>query len=163
MVSLSWILLHTLLYSINTQRWREIQVPPFYLLLFAFLVVLHGMWDLTSLTRNWNCIPCFPGGTSSKETPANSGDLRDSGLIPGWGRAPGGGHGNPLQYSCLEKPMDRGALWATVYGVAKSQTWLSDLVAAAACALEGRSLTTGPPGKSQLPPIYSCSTDRKVE
>ena len=101
---------------------------------------------------------------ASKETPANAGDLRDSGLIPGWGRFPGGGHGNPLQYSCLEKPMDRGALWATVYGVAKSQTWLSDLAAAAAaCALEGRSLTTGPPGKSQLPPIYSCGTDRKVE
>ena len=47
---------------------------------------------------------------------ANSGDLRDSGSIPGWGRSPGGGHGNPLQDSCLENPRDRGAWWATVHG-----------------------------------------------
>ena len=46
--------------------------------------------------------------------PANAGDIRDSGLIPGSGRSPGGWHGNPLQYSCLENPMDRGAWWATV-------------------------------------------------
>ena len=44
-----------------------------------------------------------------KDLPANAGDLRDIGLIPGLGRSPGGGHGNPLQYSCLENPMDRGA------------------------------------------------------
>ena len=43
-----------------------------------------------------------------KNLPANAGDARDAGLIPGWGRSPGGGHGNPLQYSCLENPMDRG-------------------------------------------------------
>ena len=48
------------------------------------------------------------------------------GLIPGSGRSPGEGHGNPFQYSCLENPMDRGAWWATVHGVAKSQTRLSD-------------------------------------
>ena len=51
----------------------------------------------------------------------------DAGLIPGSGSSPGGGHGNPLQYSCLENPMDRGALWATVHGVAKSQTGLKRL------------------------------------
>ena len=51
--------------------------------------------------------------------PANAGDIRDTGLIPGWGRSPGGGYGNPLQYSCLENPMDRGAWWATVHRVAK--------------------------------------------
>ena len=45
-----------------------------------------------------------------KNQPSNAGDVRDSGLIPGLGRAPGGGHGNPLQYSCLENPMDRGAI-----------------------------------------------------
>ena len=50
------------------------------------------------------------------------GDLRDSGLIPGSGRSPGGGNGNPLQYSCLENPMDRGAWQAIVHGVAKNQT-----------------------------------------
>ena len=54
-----------------------------------------------------------------ENTPANEGDL---GSIPGLGRSPAGGHGNPLQYSCLEKPMDRGAWWATVRGVAKSWT-----------------------------------------
>jgi len=51
----------------------------------------------------------------------NEGDLRDSNSIPGLGKSPGGGHGNPLQYSCLENPMDRGAWQATVHGVAKSQ------------------------------------------
>ena len=53
----------------------------------------------------------------------NAGDL---GLIPGLARSPGEGHGNPLQYSCLENPRDRGAWWATVHGVAKSRTQLSD-------------------------------------
>ena len=59
-----------------------------------------------------------------KNLPANAGDTRDTGSIPGLGRSPGGGNGNPLQYSCLENPMDRGAWWATVHGVTKSQTWL---------------------------------------
>ena len=57
-----------------------------------------------------------------KNTPADAGDTRDAGPIPGSGRSPRGGHGNPLQYSCLENPMDRGAWWAIVYRVAKSQT-----------------------------------------
>ena len=52
----------------------------------------------------------------------NAGDIREAGSIAGLGRAPGGGHGNPLQYSCLENPMDRGAWWAIVLGAAKSQT-----------------------------------------
>ena len=52
---------------------------------------------------------------------ANAGDIRDKGSIHGLGRSPGGGHGNPLQYSFLENPMDRGAWQATVYGVTKSQ------------------------------------------
>ena len=60
-----------------------------------------------------------------KNLPANARDARDSGLIPGSGRSPGGGHGNPLQYSCLENPMDRGAWRATVHGVAKGWTCLS--------------------------------------
>ena len=57
-----------------------------------------------------------------KIPPANAGDIRDVGLIPGSGRSPGGGHGKPLQYSCLENPMDRGAWWATIHRVAKSHT-----------------------------------------
>ena len=63
----------------------------------------------------------FPGGSDSKESACNEGDL---GLIPGLGRSPGEGNGNPLQYSCLENPMDRGALRGTVHGVAKSWTQL---------------------------------------
>ena len=55
-----------------------------------------------------------------KNLPANAGDIRDVGLIPGSGRSPGGGNGNPLQYSGLGNPMDRGAWWATVNGVTKS-------------------------------------------
>ena len=57
-----------------------------------------------------------------KNLPANVGDLGDLGLIPGSGRSPGGGNGNPLQYSCLDNPIDRGAWRATVHRVAKSQT-----------------------------------------
>ena len=60
----------------------------------------------------------------SKESTCNVGDAGDMGSIPGSGRSLGGEHGNPLQYSCLENPMDRGAWRATVHGVAKSQTRL---------------------------------------
>jgi len=56
-----------------------------------------------------------------KNPPTNVRDARDAGLIPGSGRSPGGGDGNPLQYSCLENPMEREAWWAVVHGVAKSQ------------------------------------------
>ena len=70
----------------------------------------------------------FPGGSEVKASACNAGDL---GLIPGSGRSPGEGNGNPLQYSCLENPMGGGAMgggawWATVHGVAKSRTRLSD-------------------------------------
>ena len=61
-----------------------------------------------------------------KNLSANAGDLRDESSIPGSGRSPGGGHGNPFQYSFLENPMDRGAWWATDHGVTKSPTQLSD-------------------------------------
>ena len=61
----------------------------------------------------------FPAGSAGKESTCNAGDL---GSVPGWGRSPGGGHGNPLQSSCLENPMDRGARRAAAHRVAKSWT-----------------------------------------
>ena len=61
----------------------------------------------------------FPDGSAVKNLPANA---RDVGSVPGWGRSPGEGNGNPLQYSCLGNSMDREAWWATVHGVAKSRT-----------------------------------------
>ena len=68
----------------------------------------------------------------------DAGDVRDSGSIPGSGRSPGGGNGNPLQYSCLENPMDGGASWAAVHGVARSWTRLSDLtIFSLSCIGEG--------------------------
>ena len=66
----------------------------------------------------------FPGSSDGKESTCNVGDL---GLIPELGRYSGGGHGNPLQYSCLENPRDREAWWAAIYGVAQSQTRLKRL------------------------------------
>ena len=76
---------------------------------FFFFLVLHLMG--------------FPLGSEGKESACNAGDL---GSMLGLGISPGGGHGNPLKYSCLENPMDSGAWQATVHGVAKSRTWLSD-------------------------------------
>ena len=59
----------------------------------------------------------FPDGASGKDLPVNAGDVRATGSIPGSGRSPGGGNGNPLQYSCLGNPMDRGVWQATVHRV----------------------------------------------
>ena len=61
-----------------------------------------------------------------KNSPANAGDIGDVGLIPGMERSLGGGNGNPLQYSCLENAVDRGAWWAIVYRIPQGQTWLSN-------------------------------------
>ena len=77
--------------------------------MFIFLAVLCSLWS-------------FPSVSVVKKLPVNAGDLRDMNLIPGSGRSPGEGHGNPLQYSCLENLMDRGAWGVTVHGVTKSQT-----------------------------------------
>ena len=76
----------------------------------------HTMMDIINTA-------VLPGGSEDKASACNAGD---PGSIPGLGRSPGEGNGNPLQYSCLENPMDRGAWWATVHGVAKSRTRLSD-------------------------------------
>ena len=65
--------------------------------------------------RNRVIYPCcgFAGGSVVKNPPVNAGDIREAGSVLGWGRSPGGGHGNPLRYSCLEKPLDGGAWRAT--------------------------------------------------
>ena len=84
---------------------------------------LEPLWFMTLFCPKWTS----QNRTSQvaqvvKTPPANAGDTRDKGLIPGSGRSPGGGHGNPLQYSCLENPMDKGTWKATVHGVTKSWT-----------------------------------------
>ena len=66
----------------------------------------------------------FPSGAVVENSLANAEYARDAGSVPGLGRSPGGGHGNPLQFSCLENSMDRGAWQATVHRVTKSGTWL---------------------------------------
>ena len=68
----------------------------------------------------------LPDGSVVKNLLANAGDTEGTGLIPGQGRSPGIGNGNPLQYSCLENSMDREVWWATVHGVTKSWTQMSD-------------------------------------
>ena len=100
----------------------------------------------------------FPGGANGK----NLGDVRDAGSIPGSGRSPGGGHGHPLQYSCWENPVDRGAWWTMVHGVAKSQTrlkWLNKHACIVSAELSDYSQTTYPfkwhPGS---PPYTSSVT-----
>ena len=81
---------------------------------------LKNLWEsIIQFSKITQFIKSFPDGSDSKESSCNVGDL---GSIPGWGKSPGGGNGNPLQCSCLENSMDKGAWWATVHGVAKSQT-----------------------------------------
>ena len=88
----------------------------------AWETAVHGVAKsrtrLSDFTLTWG----FPGGSEVKASACNAGDL---GSIPGLGRSPGEGSGNPLQYSCLENPMDRGAWRATAHGVTKSRTRLS--------------------------------------
>ena len=79
------------------------------------LYLLSPTWEKTGL----------PGGAVVKNLPTRAGEARELGSIPGLGRSLGVGNGNPLQYSCLENPTDRGVWWATVHGVARSQTQIS--------------------------------------
>ena len=86
-----------------------------------FKVVSSGSFPLF-LGKEYLVLRGFPGGSVVKNSPTNEGDAD---LIPGSGRSPGGGNSNPLQYSCWNNPMDRGAWRATVHGITKSQTQLS--------------------------------------
>ena len=83
---------------------------------------------------DWQAIPV---ALVVKKLPANARDVGDTSLTPGWGKCPGGEHGRPLQYSCLENPMDRGDLWATVHEVTKRWTQLKRLSAYASHVVYG--------------------------
>ena len=87
---------------------------------YLFFNILSSIILTQTLTSS---ILGFPGGSDGKESAYNAEDM---GSIPELGRSPGEGNSNPLQYSCLENTMDRGAGWATVHGVTKSRTRLSD-------------------------------------
>ena len=103
---------------------------------FSVLCVKHDAWDMVESQcicvgwRTQRLLEIFSFhliGSDSKKSACNAGAAGDVNSIPGLERCPGGGHGNPLQYSCLENPMDRGAWWAIVHGVTKSWTWLNRL------------------------------------
>ena len=81
----------------------------------------------------------FLGGTGGKDLPANAGDIRNAGLIPKSRRSPGGGYGNPPQYSCLDNSMDRGGLQATGHSVTQSGTRLKQLRMHAPMKCRGKS------------------------
>ena len=84
----------------------SLSMPPFYYYFFN--------WNIVDLCTSQVLLVV-------KNPPANAGDIRDGGLNPGCGRSPGGGHGDPLQYSCLNNPMDRGTWQATVHGVTRAE------------------------------------------
>ena len=114
----------------------------FKMFLFILFLFGHAMWHRASQVA-----------LEVKNPPANAGDKRDVGSIPGLGRSPNEGNGNPLLYFCLENPRDRAVWWAAVQRVAKSSTRLKQL---STCSIRNLSastrnhgvLTTGPPGKS---------------
>ena len=83
----------------------------------------HGVAKSQTRLSDFTFTFTFPGSSAGQESASNAGSPL---WIPGLGRSPGEGNGNPLQYYCLENPVDRGAWWATVFGVAKSRTRLSD-------------------------------------
>ena len=95
---------------------ESVSNDPFIMYFYTFY------FDLESNCTGYYLCRASQVALAVKNLTANAGDLREVGLIPGLGRSPGGGRGNPLQYSCLENPMDRGAWWATVHGVTKSPT-----------------------------------------
>ena len=94
------------------------------LFIYSFWLCWCSLWDLSSLTRE--LVRASQVALVVKNPPANTEDMREAGSIPESGRSPGGGHGNPLQYACLESPMGRGNWWATLVST-KSWTWLKRL------------------------------------
>ena len=122
-----WFCGRQFFYGLGWEGWFWDDSHALHLLCTLFLLLLHQLQLKSSVVRSGGLRPPtlmrgLPRWLSGKNPPANAGD---AGSIPRSGISPGGGHGNPLQYSCLENSMDRGAWQATVYGVAKSWTRLS--------------------------------------
>ena len=111
MVSISILLTRRLIFS-DLVLLRS-NCPCFYWIINICLLVNHLFLQM---------LVGIPGGAVVKSPPARAGDARDAGSVLGLGRSPGGGNGNPLQCSCLENSIDRGAWWAAAHGVAQSQT-----------------------------------------
>ena len=116
--------------------------------LFFFLSMkiffIFFLQQCLDVSLNW--LLGFPGGSDDEESTCNAGD---QGLLPGSGRSPGGRHSNPLQYSCLENLVDRGAWWATVHGPSKNRTRLKT---------EHTHTHRKPSFPPHLPPLYSLET-----
>ena len=103
------------IFQARTLKWLPFPSPGVFLTQGSIPCLLLCRWILYLLSH----------GKVVKNLPANAGDARDLGWIPGMGRSLGEGNGKPLQYSCLENPTDRGSWWATVHGVTKSRVQLS--------------------------------------
>ena len=91
-----------------------------YIILYDYMFTFYDVFYILCINK------LFPGGAVAQNLPASAGDARDMGSVPGSGIFSGLGNGNPVLYSCLKNPTNRGAWQATVHGVPKSQTWLSD-------------------------------------
>ena len=136
-----------------------LMLPPQMVLVSAF----RSVWSvfLTQISFLPSILPVgLPWRLNSKESACH---CRKRGFVPGWGRAPGEGNSNPLQYSCLENPTGRGAWWAAVHQVAESQTRLSDFTTAAALRIRLEShclrpldLTPGASPRLALPSFVLC-------
>ena len=100
---------------------------------FSVLVVILSLWN-PHYEHYCDLLWASQVALVVKNLPANEGDTRDAGSIPGSGRSPGRGHGNTLQYSCLENAMDRGAWKPTVHGVTQRRTWLKWLSSSMTCS-----------------------------
>ena len=117
----TWLTILAISWRLNIKKTVVKQSLMFTDFIFTkFQTVLHSQLKRKEVyfIKEW----IFLGGTVVKNLPTNTGHTRDAGSIPGSGRSPGGGNGNPLQYSCLENSMDREAWQATVHGIIESDT-----------------------------------------
>ena len=119
----------SLVFCFEINNWKEkvdIWHCSLYVVFLIFVLPSHQKYSCVSYLHWWQPSHCmdFADGSAGKEFLCNAGDKGDVDSPPELGKSPGEGNDNPLQYSCLKNPMDRGAWWATVYGVAENWTWL---------------------------------------